>query len=54
MGAFAVVYVGGWIFLMGWASVRWYPTRPDRIGYFLYQMFLLAVFLLFYFAQRSL
>ena len=54
MGVYAMAYVGSWIFLMGWASFRWYPTRPDRIGHFLYQMFLLAVFLLVYFGRGDL
>jgi hypothetical protein len=54
MGTCAIVYIGIWVLLMGWASARWYPTRPDRIGHFLYQMFLLAVFLLIYFGHGSL
>jgi hypothetical protein len=48
MSTFAVSYVCFWVFLMLWASVRWYPSTVDRVGHFLYQMFLLGVFLMVY------
>lgn len=53
MSFFAVVYVGMWILLMLWASIRWYPSTVDRVGHFLYQMFLVAVFLLAYFSHLA-
>jgi len=53
MSIFAVVFICFWILLMVLASVRWYPATVDRVGHFLFQMFLLAVFLLTYYAGRA-
>ncbi len=51
MGTFAIASVCYWVLLMLWVSVRWYPATVDRVCHFLYQMFLLAVFLLAYLAN---
>ena len=53
MGIVAVGFVCFWILLMLWASVRWYPTTVDRVGHFLFQMILVAAFLLTYFGNRA-
>lgn len=51
MGTFALCFVIYWILLMLWVSVRWYRATVDRVCHFLYQMFILAVFLLAYLAH---
>jgi hypothetical protein len=53
MGTLAVGIACYWILLMLWVSVHWYPSTVDRICHFLYQMFLLAVFLLTYLAHGA-
>ena len=53
MGIFAVVFICFWILLMLWASVRWYPATVDRVGHFVFQMMIVAGFVLTYFGYRS-